>query len=98
MLTSILNAWKIPDLRKRLILTAAVLAIYRFGAWLPTPGVDAQSVRDLFNSSGNTTILGYLNLFSGQALQNLSLFALGIMPYITASIIMQLLVVLVPSL
>ncbi len=98
MLTSILNAWKIPDLRKRLLLTAAVLAIYRFGAWLPTPGVDAESVRKLFDSSANTTVLGYLNLFSGQALQNLSLFALGIMPYITASIFMQLIVVVVPSL
>jgi preprotein translocase subunit SecY len=98
VLRAILNAWKVPDLRRRLLLTAGVLAIYRLGAWLPTPGVDAATVRDLFKSSGNGTILGYLNLFSGQALQNLSLFALGIMPYITASIIMQMLTAVVPSL
>jgi preprotein translocase subunit SecY len=98
VLTSILNAWKVPELRRRLLLTAFVLALYRLGSWLPTPGVDSGTVRDLFNSAGNGTILGYLNLFSGQALQNLSLFALGIMPYITASIIMQLLAVVVPTL
>jgi preprotein translocase subunit SecY len=92
------NAFRIPDTRKRLAITAFVLALYRLGSWLPTPGVNPQTVRDLFNQSGSGTILGYLNLFSGQALQNLSLFALGIMPYITASIIMQLLAVVVPTL
>src|SRR4029079_3965302 len=74
------------------------VALYRLGSWLPAPGVNPTTVRDLFNQSGTGTILGYLNLFSGQALQNLSLFALGIMPYITASIIIQLLAVVVPSL
>ena len=98
MLFSVLNAWKVPELRKRLAFTAAMLAIYRMGSWLPTPGVDTKTVQDLFNGSGGSTILGYLNLFSGQALQNLSLFALGIMPYITASIIIQLLTVVIPSL
>jgi preprotein translocase subunit SecY len=98
VLTSIANAWKVPELRRRLAVTAFLLALYRLGSWLPVPGVNSASVRSLFNQSGSGTILGYLNLFSGQALQNLSLFALGIMPYITASIIMQLLAVAVPSL
>jgi preprotein translocase subunit SecY len=98
VLVAILNSWKVPELRKRLGFTAAMLAIYRLGSWLPTPGVDTKTVQDLFNGSGGSTILGYLNLFSGQALQNLSLFALGIMPYITASIIIQLLTVVIPSL
>ena len=80
------------------LITAFILALYRLGSWLPAPGVNPSTVRDLFNQSGTGTILGYLNLFSGQALQNLSLFALGIMPYITASIIIQLLAVVIPSL
>jgi preprotein translocase subunit SecY len=97
VLSALLNGFKIPELRKRLAFTAAMIAIYRAGSWLPTPGVDSASVQQLFhNSSG--TLLGYLNLFSGQALANLSLFALGIMPYITASIIMQLLGAVIPSL
>jgi preprotein translocase subunit SecY len=97
VLTALLNGFKIPELRRRLLFTAAMLAIYRAGSWLPTPGVDPHSVQQLFNNSTGT-ILGYLNLFSGQALANLSLFALGIMPYITASIIMQLLGAVIPSL
>jgi preprotein translocase subunit SecY len=92
------NAFRIADVRKRLLVTAVILALYRLGSWLPAPGVNPTTVRDLFNQSGTGTILGYLNLFSGQALQNLSLFALGIMPYITASIIIQLLAVVIPSL
>ena len=98
MISALGNAFRIPDTRQRLAVTAFILALYRLGSWLPTPGVNPSTVRDLFNQSGSGTILGYLNLFSGQALQNLSLFALGIMPYITASIIMQLLAVVVPSL
>ena len=98
MISALGNAFRIPDTRRRLAVTAFILALYRLGSWLPTPGVNPETVRDLFNQSGSGTILGYLNLFSGQALQNLSLFALGIMPYITASIIMQLLAVVVPTL
>ena len=98
MLSSILNAFKIPDLRRRLAFTAAILLLYRAGSWLPTPGVDTAQLREVFEGEAGGTILGYLNLFSGQALQNLSLFALGIMPYITASIIMQLMTVVVPTL
>ncbi len=98
MFSALGNIFRVPDLRKRLFVTAFVLALYRLGSWLPTPGVDTATIRDLFDQSGSGTILGYLNLFSGQALQNLSLFALGIMPYITASIIMQLLTVVIPTL
>ena len=98
MLTAILNAFKVPELRRRLAFTALILLLYRAGSWLPTPGVDTNEVQGFFDSGAGSTILGYLNLFSGQALQNLSLFALGIMPYITASIIMQLMQVVVPSL
>src|SRR4051794_23579241 len=99
MLTALLNAWKVPELRRRIGFTAMVLLLYRLGSWLPTPGVDTHSLREFFHSQGGgSAILGVLNLFSGGALSNLSLFALGIMPYITASIILQLLTVVVPSL
>jgi preprotein translocase subunit SecY len=98
MLAAVLGAWRVPELRKKLYFTAAILALYRAGSFLPTPGVDTRSINGYFDSGAGSTILGYLNFFSGQALQNLSLFALGIMPYITASIIMQLLTVVVPTL
>src|SRR5262245_19811708 len=74
-----------------------ILALYRLGCWIPTPGVDPQSVKDYFNGPGGT-ILGPLNLFSGGALSQFALFALGIMPYVTASIILQLMTVVVPKL
>ena len=90
MLGALFNAWKVPELRRRLAFTAFILALYRVGSWVPTPGVQTDAIKDFFDDSNNT-ILGVLNLFSGGALQNLSLFALGIMPYITASIIIQLL-------
>ena len=98
MLAALANAFRVPELRNRLLFTAAILLLYRAGSWLPTPGVNTAEIQQLFNSGAGSTILGYLNLFSGQALQNLSFFALGIMPYITASIIMQLLAVVIPSL
>src|SRR5215218_4262868 len=78
--------------------TAGILALYRLGAYIPSPGVDAQAIQDGVNNVGGSNILGFLNLFSGGSLSRLSLFALGIMPYITASIILQLLTVVVPSL
>src|SRR3954470_18466022 len=74
-----------------------VLALYRLGCWLPTPGVDPAAIKDYFNGQGGT-ILGLLNLFSGSALSRFSLFALGIMPYVTASIILQLMTVVIPTL
>jgi len=98
MLTAVVNAFRVPELRRKLAFTAGILLLYRAGSWLPTPGVDTKQIQDLFNGSAGSTILGYLNLFSGQALQNLSFFALGIMPYITASIIMQLMTVVLPQL
>jgi len=98
VLAALGNAFRVPELRNRLLFTAALLALYRAGSWLPTPGVNTAEIQQLFEGAAGSTILGYLNLFSGQALQNLSFFALGIMPYITASIIMQLLTVVLPRL
>jgi preprotein translocase subunit SecY len=94
---SLVNAWKIPELRTKLLFTAGILAVYRFGCYVPVPGVDAQKVQDFINS-GAQGVMGFLNLFSGGALGKIAVFALGIMPYITASIIMQLLTVVIPKL
>ncbi|CAB4687542.1 MAG: preprotein translocase subunit SecY [Actinobacteria bacterium] len=91
------NAWRVPELRRRLIFTAIALAAYRLGSWLPAPGVDSASIQAYFNGQGGS-VLGLLNLFSGSALSRFSLFALGIMPYVTASIIVQLLGVVIPTL
>jgi preprotein translocase subunit SecY len=90
------NAWRVPELRKRLLFTAFILALYRFGSWVPAPGVNSDQVSSAFG--GGNTVLGLLNLFSGGALSRFSVFALGIMPYITASIILQLMTVVVPKL
>src|ERR687892_1794004 len=91
------NAWRVPELRRRLLFTASILALYRLGSWIPAPGVDSEQVTGAFQGGGNT-VLGLLNLFSGGALARFSVFALGIMPYITASIILQLMTVVVPRL
>jgi preprotein translocase subunit SecY len=98
MLRTIANAFAVADIRKKLAFTAAMLLLYRLGAYIPAPGVDIQAVKELQSNFGGSNILGFLNLFSGGGLSRLSLFALGIMPYITASIILQLLTVVVPSL
>src|SRR2546428_10148481 len=74
-----------------------ILALYRLGSWIPAPGVDSQTIKDYFNGRGGT-ILGLLNVFSGGALSQFSLFALGIIPYLTASIILQLMTAVVPQL
>jgi preprotein translocase subunit SecY len=94
---SLANAWKIPELRVKLLFTAAMVAIYRFGSYVPTPGIDEAALEEAVRS-GAAGVLGFLNLFSGGALGRLAVFALGIMPYITASIIMQLLTVVIPKL
>jgi preprotein translocase subunit SecY len=91
------NAWRVPELRRRVLFTAGVLALYRLGSWIPAPGVDSAQIKQYFNSQGGT-VLGLLNVFSGGALSQFSLFALGIMPYVTASIILQLLTVVIPRL
>src|SRR5688572_6782512 len=83
------NIGKVPELRRRIIFTLAIVAIYRVGVFITTPGVDRQVMKSIVAQQGG--LLGFLNLFSGGALENLSIFALGIMPYISASIIMQLL-------
>jgi preprotein translocase subunit SecY len=98
MLRTIANAFSVADIRKKLAFTAAMLLLYRLGAYIPAPGVDADAVKELSENFAGGNILGFLNTFSGGSLSRLSLFALGIMPYITASIILQLLTVVVPSL
>jgi len=91
------NAWRVPELRRRVLFTAMILALYRLGSWMPAPGVDSDAIDSYFDSRGGT-ILGLLNLFSGGALSQFSIFALGIMPYVTASIILQLMTVVIPRL
>ncbi len=98
MLKAILNAFKSAELRKKIAFTFAMLAIYRFGTYVPVPGVDAQGIADRINGQGAANVLQFLNLFSGGALTRFSVFALGIMPYITASIVIQLMTVVIPKL
>jgi preprotein translocase subunit SecY len=97
MFSWLANAWRVPELRRRVLFTALILAIYRLGSWIPAPGVDPNAVQDYFSDQGGT-VLGLLNLFSGGALSQFAIFALGIMPYVTASIILQLMTVVVPKL
>jgi preprotein translocase subunit SecY len=97
VLSWLANAWRVPELRRRLLFTAFILAIYRLGSWMPAPGVNSQTIEDYFDNQGGT-VLSLLNLFSGGALSQFAIFALGIMPYVTASIILQLMTVVVPKL
>src|ERR671927_1799023 len=97
MFSWLTNAWRVPELRRRVLFTALVLGLYRLGVWMPAPGVDSDQIRSYFSNQGGT-VLGLLNLFSGSALSRFSVFALGIMPYVTASIILQLLTVVIPTL
>src|ERR671937_1057025 len=97
MFSWLANAWRVPDLRKRVIFTAVMLGVYRFGSWVPAPGINSDQISGYFDNQG-AGILGLLNLFSGGALSQFAVFALGIMPYVTASIILQLLTVVVPKL
>jgi preprotein translocase subunit SecY len=101
LLSAFTSAFRTPDLRKKLLFTVAIIALYRLGATLPSPGVSYTNVRrclDAVSDAGEGDLLNLLNLFSGGALLQLSVFALGIMPYITASIILQLLTVVIPRL
>ena len=97
MFSWLANAWRVPELRRRLLFTAGVLAVYRFGSWVPAPGINQQALTNFFGGSGGNGVLGLLNLFSGSALSRFSLFALGIMPYVTASIIFQVLAIVIPA-
>jgi preprotein translocase subunit SecY len=92
------NVFRIPDLRKRVMFTLGLLAIYRLGAYIPTPGIDTIRFAAFFNRNATGGFLGYLDVFSGGNVRRMTIFALGITPYITASIILQLLTVVVPTL
>src|SRR5919205_992570 len=98
VLATILNSFKVAEIRKKLAFTAALLALYRLGSYIPVPGVNTGALQQIENNYAGSNILGFLNLFTGGGLSRLALFALGIMPYITASIILQLLTVVSPSL
>src|SRR2546421_4091984 len=97
MFSWLTNAWRVPEVRRRVLFTALILAVYRLGSWIPAPGVNSAAIKSYFGSQGGT-VLGLLNLFSGGALSQFAIFALGIMPYVTASIILQLMTVVVPRL
>jgi len=97
VLTAFMRAFRTPDLRRKLLFTLGIMAIFRLGSFIPTPGVNYVNVRQCLElMQGSTSLLGLVNVFSGGALLQLSIFALGIMPYITASIIIQLLRVVIP--
>src|SRR4051795_2745720 len=98
MVRTFLNSLRVPEIRKKLLFTAAMLALYRVGAYIPAPSINVQAVKDISENFTGSNVLGFLNLFSGGGLQRFAIFALGIMPYITASIMLQLLTVVVPSL
>jgi preprotein translocase subunit SecY len=101
MLSALVNTFKIADLKRRIIFTLGLVAVYRIGCYVPTPGIDGRALAEFFNRIANTqggTIFGIINMFSGGAMERLTIFALGIMPYISASIILQLLTAVIPAL
>ena len=98
MLSAFASAFRTPDLRKKLVFTLAIIGLFRLGSVVPTPGVDYKAIQSCIALVQDNSIYGLINLFSGGALLRLSVFALGIMPYITASIIIQLLTVVIPRL
>jgi preprotein translocase subunit SecY len=101
MLRAFADTFKIPDLRKKILITFGIIAVYRLGTFIPTPGIDGAKLSQFFENLARTqggNLFGVMNLFSGGAIHRLTIFALGIMPYISSSIIMQLLTVVIPSL
>jgi len=94
---AVANIFRIPDLRRRVLFTLMLLAVYRLGGHIPTPGIDANKLDEFFRQNQGT-VFGFIDLFSGGMFRRLTIFALGIMPYITASIILQLLTVVIPTL
>jgi len=101
MLQAFINSFKIPDLKKKILFTMGLVAIYRIGTYIPTPGIDGNKLAQFFEELAKTqggTLFGIMNMFSGGAVQRLTIFALGIMPYISASIIFQLLTAVIPAL
>jgi preprotein translocase subunit SecY len=97
MLSSLKNMFKVPDLRNKIAFTILIIAIYRFGSHIPVPGINFDAVQQLSAAAQKGGVLGFLNLFSGGALTRFAVFGLGIMPYITSSIIIQLLMVVIPK-
>ena len=87
MIDTLRNIFNVPDLRKRLLFTLGLLAVYRVGAWIPSPGINPVALQEFFAQQGGT-VLGLVNLFSGGNLEKLTIFALGIMPYVSSSIIL----------
>lgn len=101
MLSALVNAFKIPDLKRRILITLGLIAIYRIGCYVPTPGINGAALAEFFDKIAKTqggALFGIMNMFSGGAMERLTIFALGIMPYISASIIMQLLTAVIPAL
>jgi len=101
MFSALINSFKIPDLKRRIMITAGLIAIYRIGCYVPTPGIDGAALAEFFNRMAKTqggALFGIINMFSGGAMERLTIFALGIMPYISASIILQLLTAVIPAL
>src|SRR3989338_4416214 len=101
MLSALVNSFRIPDLKRRIIITGVLIAIYRIGCYIPTPGIDGAALSEFFNRMAKTqggALFGIINMFSGGAMERLTIFALGIMPYISASIILQLLTAVIPAL
>lgn len=98
MISGFQNITKIPELRKRILFTIALLAVYRIGVFVPTPGIDGRALAAFFEAQAKGSLLALIDMFAGGALSQMSVFALGIMPYISASIILQLLTVVVPYL
>ncbi len=101
MLSAFSNCFKIPDLRKKILITLGIIALYRVGCFIPTPGVNGSVLTQFFQSMSSGkggTLFGMMNMFSGGSIQRMTVFALGIMPYISSSIILQLLTAIIPSL
>ena len=98
MANAIINIFKVPELRRRVLFTLFMLIAYRIGAHIPIPGINVDALAKYFAQAGKGGLLDFFDLFSGGALKRFTIFALGIMPYISASIIMQLLNVVIPAL
>ena len=98
MLSSLRNVFRIPDLRNKILFTLMILAVYRLGSHVPVPGIDISALKTLEAQAEQGGVLAFFQLFSGGALTNFAVFALGIMPYITSSIIIQILTVVIPKL
>ncbi|MFH0933026.1 MAG: preprotein translocase subunit SecY [Nitrospirota bacterium] len=97
ILSSFQNIFKIPELKSRILFTLVLLAVYRIGAHIPTPGINGEALSEFLAKSGAGALMGFFDMFSGGALSRVTIFALGIMPYISASIILQLLTVVIPA-